>query len=157
MDVLRFRSTAHELEEKNIPLTAEEAVDRAGLGDLETLHLMETAGLDLPAARNEAGDSALLSAVRSDNADSIAYLVERGHEIDITDAEGETPLLIAVVATLHVARRGAFVPGVEVLRETDIRFHYPPVYVCDRLYINRRVSLACYVGGFTPTERWVSP
>ncbi|MEM1057874.1 MAG: ankyrin repeat domain-containing protein [Verrucomicrobiota bacterium] len=86
-----------ELEEKAIPLSFDEAVARAAQGDLETLRLMETAGLDLKLAEDEGGDSALLAAVKANRSETVTYLADRGHDLAVTDAEGNPALHLAIV------------------------------------------------------------
>jgi len=86
----------HELKKKGVALTGQEAVEYAALGDLDTLRLMETAGLDLREARDENGNTALLAAVKANHPGAITYLTERGHDTEQTDTDGNTLLLVAV-------------------------------------------------------------
>lgn len=86
----------YELQEKGIPFTEQEAADRVTLGDLETLSVMTTAGLDLRAARSEAGQSLLHTAIQADEGRSLDYLLATGHDIEAPNTEGDTALLAAI-------------------------------------------------------------
>lgn len=89
-----------ELEQKGIPYTKEDFLERAKNGDTRAVILLTAAGMD-PNTRYKANTTVLMEAALFGRADTVKALLERGADVNARDDFGRTALIFAIQYGAH--------------------------------------------------------